>query len=120
MRSPLTWPILIIGSALGVGLVVLGNVISPVRHVIALWFLLVCPGMAFVRLLRIKDPISEWTLAVALSLTTGSILATTMIYAKLWSPKWGLGILIGISVFGAILQVIASYRHALQERRQHQ
>lgn len=112
MRSQLTWPALIIGSSLGVGLVMFGNVISPVRPVIALWFMLVCPGMAFVRLLRIKDPVDEFTLAVAFSLTIDSILATTMIYARIWSPKWGLGILIGISVIGVILQIIAAYQTA--------
>lgn len=112
MRSHLYWPSIIIFSAVSVGLVMFGDVISPVRSVIALWFMLVCPGMAFVRLLQINDPINEFTLAVALSLTIDSILAITMVYAKIWSPKWGLCILIGISVFGAILQIISAYKLA--------
>jgi uncharacterized membrane protein len=119
MRSPLIWPLVIVASALVIGLLVFGNVVSPVRPVISLWFLLFCPGMAFVQLLHIKDPIGELALAVALSLAIASILATAMVYARLWSPRWGLGILIGISVFGAVLQVIDAYLPARREDRQH-
>ena len=77
---------------------------------IALWFLLVCPGMAFARLLRIRDRVREWTLAVALSLVLETILATTMVYARLWSPKGGLGVLMGLSTIGAILQILVAGR----------
>ncbi len=117
IRSIWMWPTVIAVSAIGVGLVVFGNVASPIRPVIAFWFLLICPGMAFVRLLRIQDNSNELTLAVALSLAIDSVLAIVMVYARLWSPKWGLGILIGISVLGAALQVITANRRILRLAR---
>lgn len=109
-RSIWLWPIIIICSAAGIGLLVFGDVASPIRPALALWFLLICPGMALVRLLGIKDVGNELTLAVALSLAIDSVLAIVMAYARLWSPQWGLSVLIGISVIGAVLQIVTAYR----------
>ena len=111
-RSTWLWPAIIIGSAVAVSAVVLGDLSSPIRPVLVLWFLLVCPGLAFVRLLRIKDLGNELTLAIALSLAIDSILAMVMIYAKLWSPKGGLSVLISLCVIGVMLQIRVMYRHA--------
>jgi uncharacterized membrane protein len=109
-RSIWLWPIVIICSAVGIGLLVFGDVTSPIRPVLALWFLLICPGMALARLLRIQDNGNELTLAIALSLAIDAMLAIGMAYAKLWSIQWGLSILIGISVIGATLQIVTAYR----------
>jgi uncharacterized membrane protein len=105
------WPIIITSSAIGIGLFVFGDGTSPVRPAMALWFLLICPGMAFVRLLHIKDSGNELTLAVALSLAIDVALALVMAYTKLWSLQGGLSILIGISMLGAVFQVVSAYRH---------
>jgi len=72
----------------------------------AFWFLFLCPGMAFVRLLRVGESLTELTLALALSLAINAIVAITMLYTGTWSPKWGLGIVIGISMCGAALQAL--------------
>ena len=104
-REDWLWPTIILVSAVGAGTLTFGGVDSPIRSVVALWFLFVCPGMAFVRLLRIGDALTELTLAVALSLALDALVAGTMLYAGAWSPRWGLGLLIGMSVVGVALQI---------------
>jgi hypothetical protein len=104
-RSAWLWPTIIVVSAAAAALVTFGDVPSPTRPVVALWFLFVCPGMAFVRLVRIGWGLGEWMLAVALSLAVDALVAGTMLYTGLWSPRWGLVVVIGICVVGAALQV---------------
>ena len=77
----------------------------PLRPILIFWFLLICPGMAFVRLLQIQNPLSELTIAIAFSLALDTIIAEIMIYSGIWSPKLGLAALICISVVGALLQM---------------
>lgn len=108
-RSPWLWPAVILFSAVAVVIVVFGGVTSPLRPLVAFWFLLVCPGMAFIPLLRLTESFAEWTLAIALSLALDAIVAGTMLYAGMWSPNFGLTILISISMIGAVLQVLVAY-----------
>jgi len=93
----------------GPGLALDSNIGSPIRPAITFWLLLFCPGMAFVRLLHIKERLTELTLAVALSITMSTIVSETMVLAKIWSPKWGLVVLICMSLGGAALQIIQAY-----------
>ena len=67
-RRALLWPAVILLSALAAGLV---NFVIPGavgRPIIVMWFLFVCPGMVLVRFFRLSEAVSEWTLAIALSL----------------------------------------------------
>ncbi len=105
-----TWPVMIVLSAVGIGLAVIQGWPAPARAALALWFLLICPGMAFVRLLQLDDKVREWTLAVALSLALDTGLALLMVYSRLWSPRLGLALLIGLSGLGALLQLVVSWR----------
>ncbi len=99
------WPLLIIASALSLGLLVFVEVDSPLRPWLTYWFMFVCPGMAWVRLLRLPDSATELILGVALSLALDAIVAGVMLYAKIWSPQGGMAALIGISVIGVMLSV---------------
>lgn len=105
-------------SAVAVSAVVFGNVAAPARPFITLWFLLVCPGMAFVRSLRIHDRIAQWTLAVALSLALDTIVAGVFLYSGRWSPANTLIVLICISFLGVLLQVGLAYARLLRVTRQ--
>jgi hypothetical protein len=96
-------------SALAVEWVSLANIAEPLRPPIAFWFLLVCPGMAYVRLLRLKDSLAEWTIAIALSLALDAAVAGVMLFARAWSPGHGLIALIVISLAGALLQLEVAY-----------
>ena len=117
IRSPWLWPLIILISATGAGLVTFVAIDSPVRPLIALWFLCACPGMAFVRLLRIGEGLVGFTLAIALSLALDAIVAGTMLYAGVWSPKWGLVVLIGMSMGGVAIQILRSWRSMAETRR---
>jgi len=110
-RRDWAWPLTILASAAAAGAAMAfaapGN---PVRLVAGFWFLLVCPGMALVRLFGFEEPVAEWTLAVALSLALDTIVAGAMLYAGLWSPSITLLTLIGICVAGAVLQIAGAIR----------
>jgi uncharacterized membrane protein len=78
---------------------------APVRPAIVLWFFLICPGMAFVRLLGIKEHLTELTIALALSIGLDIIVAETMVLSNMWSSGRALLILVSVSIFGAALQL---------------
>lgn len=119
-RSLWVWPAIIIVSTAAVGFVTVAEVEAPARPVIALWFLLICPGMAFVRLLRIQDGFAEWTLAIALSLAFDTVVAGTQLYAGVWSPEGGLLALIGLSLGGVGLQILAAESRRVEAIRKNE
>ena len=112
------WPIIIIVSAMSTGFLVFTGNESPVRAVLAFWFLLICPGMALVRFLCISDGFAELSIAIALSIAIDTIVAGTMLYAGAWSTSVTLLLLIYISVGGAVIQLASQYRQAVTTRRQ--
>jgi hypothetical protein len=69
--------------------------------------------MAFARLLHIEERLTELTLAIALSIAMDTIVSGTMVLAKIWSPQWGLFVLICASLGGVALEelrLMADYR----------
>ena len=104
-RSELAWPVTILVSALLVDLAVLLNFPFILRYPLVFWFLLVCPGMAFMPLLELDDGLAEWVLAIALSLAIDLVLALVMVYTGWWQYAWGLLILIMLCLVGISLQV---------------
>ncbi len=62
--------------------------------------------MALVRFLHLKEPVVEWTLALALSFAIDGSVAGILLYAGKWSPTGTLMILIGLSIGGALLQFV--------------
>src|SRR5207253_10940952 len=63
LRPRLWRPLIAASAAAAVGVTYAG-VGAPLRPLVVLWFLAVCPGMALVRLLRLRDSVSELVLAV--------------------------------------------------------
>jgi hypothetical protein len=101
----LAWPCVIVLSA-AVAIVSLqspGG--SPVRVAATLWFVLLCPGSAYVRLLDLGDLLIELGLAVALSICLATVLSLVMIYLKLWHPVAALYVLAVIAAPGVDLQL---------------
>jgi len=64
--------------------------------------------MVLVRFLRLKEPVVEWTLALALSFAIDTLVAGVQLYAGKWSSTGTLSILIGLSLGGAIVQLVTS------------
>ena len=120
MRSSWIWPAIITVSALAAGLV---NFVIPAvagRPIIVMWFLFVCPGMVLVRFLRLDEPITQWTLAIALSLSIDAFVAGLQLYVGKWLPAGTLEILIGfclVGVFAQIVQVKLGTKYDLHGRR---
>jgi hypothetical protein len=97
-------PMVIILSALVANVV---NFVFPSivgRPVIVMWFLFVCPGLVLIRFLKLKEPIVEWTLAIALSLATDSVVASIQMYTGHWSPSVTLLILTGFCIVVEFVQ----------------
>lgn len=107
MNNSNKWPFILIASGIAIGIIQMLNLESPIRPLLAFWFLLICPGMAFVRLLKMKQPLIELTTAIALSLTLNTIVAEVMIYADIWSPDWAVALLISMTIIGALFQLMS-------------
>ncbi len=103
--SNLLWTTIIICSVIAAGLVTFVFTDTIIRPVIVFWFLFVCPGMIVVRFLQIKQPVVEWTLALALSFAIDAIVASIQLYLGKWSPVGTLSILIGFCLVGVIVQL---------------
>lgn len=112
------WPTLILLSALGALLTSFVFPETPLRPFVVMWFLFVCPGMAIVRLLRLHEPMVEWSLAIALSFALDAFVAGAFLYAGRWSPTAILFVLIGLSVLVALFDVVSSTILAARTRNQ--
>lgn len=105
MSKKLFWPTLIIILALLSILLALTSSGWALRPYVLFLFVLICPGMATIRLLRVNDSLTELILAIALSLALGTLLAELLVLTKHWSPTLILAGLVGISLIGAVLQI---------------
>jgi hypothetical protein len=105
MSSRFRWPLVILVSSLAMALLLLADVHSPVRLVAALWFLLVCTGMAFVPLLGVRPLGFELGLGVVLSIVLDTLVTTTLLLAGGLSANSGLLALVGLCMVGCALQV---------------
>lgn len=98
------WPILLLLSVTAVVVVTLTPVHSTLHFVIVSWFLLVCPGMAIIRLGRFEDDWVTWPLSLVLSLVIDAAVAIVLLYAGLWSVERILLVLTVLVLVGAIAQ----------------
>ena len=108
--SNLLWPFVILISAFSSGMLVFIGTETILRQLLVLWFLLVCPGMAYIRLMRLQNALVEWILAIGLSLALELLLALALVYLHFWQPQLGLLLLIGLSFLGAILGLFQALR----------
>ena len=115
MKKRIWWPVIIMASGIAVVLAMITPIPSPVRTVIAFWFLLVCPGMAFVGLLDIQEPWIRLTLAIALSIAMTAVVAEAMLFFNTWSPLLGVFILVYLSQGGVILQFVQAWYAQLSD-----
>lgn len=68
------------------------------RVIVAILFLLIGPGLACVRVLRLDDPLLEVTLAVTLSLGLETIVATVLLAMGSWSPGRALAMVVAMTL----------------------
>ena len=93
----------IIAATLLTGLVVFTGILSFLRPVLVFGFFLVCPGIGYIRLLDLKQSITQIVLTVALSLGIDLVVSMILLYSGDWSYRTGFLILSGISLLGSII-----------------
>lgn len=105
MKNSLWWPLIIIVAGCAMGLLIVTDLHSPLRVALTFAFFLICPGMAFVRLLGLNEWLTELTLAVALSFALNTLLSEALVFAEIWSPQLGGMVLIALTLIGALIQL---------------
>jgi hypothetical protein len=81
----------------------------PLRPALTTWFVVICPGMAIVRLLALPSLLIEVTLAIAVSLALAGLFASALVYAGAWSPALVLELLV-VTAVGALVLGLARRR----------
>ncbi len=109
------WPLIISISALLAGFTASSNSQSTVRLLLTFWFLLVCPGMAVVRLFHFREKLAEWVLAVGLSIAIDVIVSEIAVINHWWSLQKMVDALIFICFAGALLQVWNTFHNRKQD-----
>jgi hypothetical protein len=111
-------PLLIVASS---ALAMLEGVVahgpSPLRTIAVVWFVSVCPGLAIIGLLRLRDAWLSAALVPALSLSVDVAVGALLSYTGMWSPAAGILILVALSVGCAVAQDAFPGRSARVGRR---
>ena len=80
------------------------------RTLTALAFLLLCPGMALVPLLRLGSLDLVLPVGLAVSLVLDTLVAAASLYLRAWQPGMVLFVLIGIALCGAAIQLWQAHK----------
>ena len=102
----LRWPVVVLVSSVALSALVAVDAGGALRLVLALWFLLVCTGMAFVPLFPIPALGIQLVVAVAASLAIDTIVATTIVRVGDLSATTGLRVLDVVVLVGCVLQIL--------------
>jgi hypothetical protein len=107
---PGLWLVMLAAAEAVIAILVYGDVHSPVRVVAVLSFLLICPGMAWIRLLKLDERLTEVVLAIALSVAIDAALPGAMVYAGRWSAGGALAAVLALTLAGATVETIRATR----------
>jgi len=99
-------PAVAVASALAATAVVFGDVETPLRPAVVLWFVVCCPGLPVVALLELGDPTAEALITVGLSLSLATLVSTVLVLAGAPSPRLALGVLVGMTAASAVLDLV--------------
>src|SRR5271165_857570 len=84
--KPRNVSVVIIAVSMAVVLTTYWSSIPAPQPLIVATFLLMCPGLAIVQYLDLRNVVQEVTLALALSLAVDAIIASICLYGGIWSP----------------------------------
>ncbi len=116
MRGGLFWPGAVLASSATLMVAEGFDLGPPLAPILALWFLLVCPGVSYVRLLRLGEPLTEFLLTVAFSVSIGALASLALLAGQVWTPGRTLLVVVGIAVVGAGIdayRVVATRRESV-------
>ena len=103
MSRDLLWPGIVMSSTVAMIVVTIIGLGPPIAPAVALWFVLVCPGLPYVRLLGLREPLNEFLLTIALSLSIEAVVSLLLVWSSAWSSGRMLQVIIGITMLGAML-----------------
>lgn len=115
MRHFWRWPMLILASTAIVVIAAAGLLPLSVQGVAIFWFLLVCPGLAYVPLFRFGSPILEFVIALGVSFALNTMVTLGLVLINAWSMQVSLLIMVGITLLGVCMQ-LAQRLPALRRR----
>ena len=110
IRWPGRWFVTLFAAEGIIAILFYAGVHSPVRVVGVLAFLLICPGMAWIRLLRLAEPLTEVMLAIALSVAIDVALPGVLVYAGGWSAGGALAAVFALTLAGAAVEAVRDGR----------
>jgi hypothetical protein len=116
LRARGPWPPVLLCSCAAVAMTTWAWTSSPVRPAVTTWFLLLCPGMALVRLLPSRGVLTRLVLAVATSLAIETVVSVAMLEGRAWSSSATLGILIVVTVGASSVELRTASRTVLVAR----
>ena len=99
-------PILVAVFAASTVLAAVVDASSAVRAAAVVTFVMVAPGYALVRLLRLDDPLLEAAVGVAASIALAVVVSTVALYGDVWSPTAVLVALAVIAVGAAMAELV--------------
>jgi hypothetical protein len=108
--APRLWFASLVAAEAVIVILVYGDVRSPVRVVAVLLFLLICPGMAWIRLLQLYEPVTEVMLAIALSIAIDAALPGVLVYAGAWSLAAALAAVLVLTLAGGAVEIVRVLR----------
>lgn len=100
-------PLTIIAAALSTSLIFWLDIQSPIRAVITFVFLLVGPGLAYIRLMFVRDFLTELVFSIALSIAIDTLISEILVLTAHWSTELALSIVVVLSIVGAFLQLLS-------------
>jgi hypothetical protein len=93
-RRSLTVSIVLLAIAEATELIVFSEGTGPIRLIVGLAFVLLVPGLALARLLRLPaDLLTFMTIAIALSAAIDISIVLVLLYASIWSAQLALTVL---------------------------
>lgn len=95
--------VLILASGAATSLAVVTHAPTPLRACLVFSFVCAGPGLAWVGLLRLRDPLAEGVLGVALSLVAATLLSEGLVLVRLWSAPAILFCLVAATVPACVL-----------------
>jgi hypothetical protein len=107
-RLPPRWAGVNVALAAAATLLAIAESQTPARPALMLAFVLVSPGLALVRLLRLGDRVAELTLVLALSAALAVLVPSVLLYADLWSPRAACAALLGIVLAATAVETARS------------
>lgn len=111
------WPALILISAAAAVLAAAGFLPEPIRIAAMFWFLLICPGLAYVPLFDFGPPALELLIALGASFALNTIVTLALVLITAWSMQAALVIMVGIAMVGVLMQLAQQWPAARRRLR---